>query len=101
VQIELAALEVTESLSGAKAKARKVPRSPVIVTLVEPSDSGYRSPVVDEGGSRQAFDFELVASWGTDVREGDEFVLGEHSYRVRVLMIPNDYEVRALVVRIR
>jgi hypothetical protein len=101
VEVALEGIEEVPSLSGAKARTRLVPRSPVVVTLCQPSDSGYRGALVDERGSRNSIDFELVATYGTDVREGDEFDSRGHRYRVESMMVANDYEVRALVHRVR
>lgn len=85
--------------TGGYTKTSGATRDPQVVTLVEPSDSGYRTPTAGEQGSETAIDFLLVGQYDMLIAKGDTFTYDGHDFRVVTLMPANGYETRALVSR--
>lgn len=91
--------EIETTNIGGRLKTAGVPRTPQLFSLLEPSDSGYRSPTNTADGSQVTFDFMLLGDADTVIGENDTFLYEGREYKIETIMHFNGYERRALVIR--
>ena len=75
------------------------PRAPQTVRMNEPGDSGRRTPIGTNDGIQRDVDYVLLGEYDAVVANNDVLVYRGQEYVVIQVMTPNDYEVRAMVVR--
>lgn len=99
VTISLIPRVVSKTATGGRLKTAGDPRDPLVVTLIEPSDSGYRAPLMTSEGSQTTFDYMILAEADAVIEENDVFIYDGREYKITTLMHFNGYERRAMVER--